>query len=189
MKSVLASAACLPLLAACASHAEWHAEEAQSAEMIEVSVDSNGRPLETEFHVSPDEVPAVVREAMDRLHPGGSATGAEKEYVGSSLYWEITKSVDGREVEAMFHPDGTLHSQELEVAADAVPDAVRSAVADTKLGDVTKWEEIRDAEGALVEYHVKLSSAGKNYKLRVAAAGTVLAVLREVPAEIEIPIE
>jgi hypothetical protein len=56
-------------------------------------------------------------------------------------------------------------------------------------GNVDKYEEIRDAERELVEYHVKLTAEGKRYKLRVSPGGEVLGVAREVPAEIEVPVE
>ena len=188
-REFLISLAGLPMVVACASSAGWQTHDASTADLIEMSVDAHGIPLEVEFHMSPDAVPAVVRDAMDRLHPGGTATGAEKEFIAGGVYWEVTKSIDGRDFEAMFHPDGRLHSEELEVQADAVPAAVQSAVHASGRGEVTKWEEIRDADGALVEYHVKLASDGRKYKLRVSSSGEVLAVLREVPAEIEVPVQ
>jgi hypothetical protein len=181
--------ACSPLFVGCAAQAEWRTSEALDAEKIEVQVDSEGRPLEVEHHVDPRSVPAPVREAMDALYPGGRAVGAEKEYVGSSLFWELTKEIDGREVEAMFLPDGTLHAEEVEVSAGSVPDAVKAAVAEHMSGELTKWEEIRDGDRQLVEYHAKLTSNGRSYKLLVAPGGEVLGVFREIPAEIEVPVE
>ena len=175
---------------ACKTYTEWHADEGLGAEGIEVQVDSKGRPLEIEYHVKPQAVPASVREAMDALHPGGEAVGAEKEYVGSDLFWELTKDIEGREVEAMFHPDGRLHSEEVEVEGSSVPDAVKAAVAARMDGEVTKWEEIRNGDRELVEYHAKLkASNGMKYKLLVTTHGEVFGVYREVPAEIEVPVD
>ncbi len=54
-------------------------------------------------------------------------------------------------------------------------------------GRVKAWEVIRDARGAIVEYHVKLDSSGRAVKAIVAPGGTVRGARYEVPAEIEVP--
>jgi hypothetical protein len=89
----------------------------------------------------------------------------------------------------MFLPDGTLHSEEIEVAAASVPQAVQAAVTQRIGGEITKWEEIHDAQRVLVEYHAKATAKGMKYKLRVDPGGQLLGVVREVPAEIELPVD
>ena len=176
------------LTGACVTEGRWDNAEALAADSVEVQIDDSGRPIEVEYHVAPDAVPAVVHESMDQLHPGGRAVAAEKEYVGSTLYWELTKEIGGREVEAMFHPDGRLHSEEVEVAQAGVPDVVQKAALARLDGQITKLEEIRGSERQLLEYHAKITADGMKYKVRVTADGTVLGVVREVPAEIEVPL-
>jgi hypothetical protein len=178
----------LVLSFSCASSGTWRIDEGLAAEKIELQVGAGGEVQEIEYHVRPGMVPDAVRDAMDSLHPGGRATGAEKEYIGSTLYWEVTKQIDGRYVEAMFLADGSLHSEEVEVAQDAVPAAVKRAVANHMSGRVNKWEEIRDHSRTLVEYHVKLTSNGADYKLAVSPDGVVRQTFREVAAEIELPV-
>ena len=176
-------------LVACASGGRWSETDARDAVLIEMQVDDSGKPREIEYHIAPDKVPAVVREAMDKLHPGGQATAAEKEYVGSDLYWELTKNIGGREIEAMFRPDGRLHSEEIEVAADGVPQPVRDAARNRLGGTPTKWEEIHDADRKLVEYHAKGTANGQKLKLELGTDGKLQKVVREVPSEIEVPID
>jgi len=188
LAGALALAPILVLANGCGTPTGWRAEEALTAETLELQVDAMGRPVEMEYHVDPQTVPRAVRDAMDALHAGGRATGAEKEYLGPELFWELSKEIDGREVEAMFRPDGTLYAEEAEVAVSAVPAAVTSAVARRMDGRVTTWEEIRDGERRLVEYHAKVEAEGRRYKIRVTPAGDVLGVVREVPAEIEVPV-
>jgi len=181
--------ACSSLLAGCAGHASWEIEEGLAARKIEVQTDAAGRPVEIEYHLDVEAVPATVRAAMDELHPGGKAVAAEKEWNGSTLFWEVSKEIDGREVEAMFHPDGTLHSEEIEVAVGSVPEAVQEAVRKRMGAPATKWEEVRDGDRRLVEYHAKLTVDAKDYKVLVSSDGEVLGVYREIPAEIEAPVE
>lgn len=163
-------------------------DDARVATKIEIQMDKAGRIGEIEFHVDPARVPAAVRAAMDALHPGGPFTGAEKERQDGVLYYELTREVNGLEVEAMFTPDGKLHSEEIEVAEAAVPGAVKAAVA-TAYPDATvsKWESIHNAARALVEYHVKLVSGGQKVKVMVTPGGAITGAMLEVPAEIEVP--
>ena len=176
-------------LADARSPADWDIDDARMARKIEIQVDKAGNLQEIEFHIDPARVPAAVREAMDKLHPGGKFTGAEKERQGGVLYYELTSEVNGMEAEAMFRPDGTLHAEENEVAASAVPEAVRRTVEATFPGaQVSKWEEIRDGSRKLVEYHVKLVAGGRQVKAMITQAGAVTGAVLEVPAEIEVPI-
>jgi hypothetical protein len=172
----------------CAAAPILDAEAAANAESIELLLDANSGFVEVEYHVSPDQVPAPVLAAMDALHPGGKATAAERELVGTTLYWEVTKRANGREVEAMFLPDGTLYQQEIEIAATDVPEEVRAAFRDRMGVPAGKWEEIRDGAGARTEFHAKARKDDKAYKVVIGLDGTVLAVFREVPAEIEVPV-
>ncbi|MHC4816639.1 MAG: hypothetical protein ACYTF8_01080 [Planctomycetota bacterium] len=175
------------LLPACAG-ARWNNEDALNAKKIEMTMSSAGKPMEVEFHISPAQVPEVVRAEMDKLHPGGAFTDAEKEWYKGKLYYELSREVKGMEVEAMFTPDGELFQQEIEVSQSKVPAGVQTA-ARTALsgGKVKKWEEIRDGSNALLEYHVKMARGGKNYKIMISTAGRTVGVYREIPSEIEVP--
>lgn len=179
----------LLLVAACRSGgAKWNNADALAAQKLEVQVDGKGHYTEVEYHVSPDVVPQAVRAAMDKLHPGGAFTDAEKEWNEGKLYWELSRKVSGLEVEAMFEPDGTLFQEEIEVPANKVPPAVQDAVSRRLAGAKThKWEEIRDAKRNLVEYHAKAKRGNHSYKVMVGTNAKVTGVVREIPAEIEVP--
>ena len=167
----------------------WSLSDARVAEKLEIQVDHAGNRTEVEYHILPDAVPEAVRKAMDELHPGGPFIGAEKEFENGVLYYELTREVDGFEVEAMFTPSGSLHSEEIAVAADTVPDVVKAGVSAAYPGGTVKvWEEIRGSKRELKEYHVKLTDGGLNYKVVVTLGGTVARAVREVPAEVEVPV-
>jgi hypothetical protein len=174
-------------LAACATPNAWNNDDALGAEKIEMVMNPDGKPGEIEFHIDPSEVPAAVRRAMEDLHPAGRYTGAEKEMEDGVLYYELTRTAGGMDIEAMFTPEGKLHSEEIQVPASKVPDAVKKAAAGAvDGGKVTSWEEIRDSERMVVEYHVKKTSGKKNWKIAITPTGEVLAVYREIVAEIEV---
>lgn len=174
---------------ACETTASWDRAAAADCKSIEMQVDNQGKPTEIEYHIAPSEVPEAVQAAMRKLHPNARFTAAEHERHGRTTYWELTAKVNGFDVEAMFLPDGTLHSEEVQVAESSVPDAVKKAArAAFPNAKVTAWEEIRDGARKLTEYHVKLDSGGKHYKIAVSTDGMVTAKHREVEAEIEVPV-
>lgn len=180
---------CCPAVPVSSAGTGWDAEAAASAIKLEVTVDRGGRPQETEFHVDPATVPEAVRAAMDAKHPGGAYIGAEKEWNDGILYYELAREVGGYEVEAMFRPDGTLFEEEIQIPTDDVPEAVRAAVAKGwPAGSVKAWEMIRNASGAITEYHVKLADEARALKIVVSTSGRLVRGYREVPAEIEVPI-
>ncbi|MEO0652575.1 MAG: hypothetical protein AAFZ65_18025, partial [Planctomycetota bacterium] len=157
----------------CHTSTAWHIDDGLAADSLEVQIDHEGHTREIEYIVTPDEVPEAIHDAMDALFPGGTATGAEKEYDGGELYWELTKNVDGYAVEAMFAEDGALHSAEAEVSMTSIPQAVRERVQTSGWGQVRAWEQIRDSANELVEYHVKTTRNGRNYKLALNLAPDV----------------
>lgn len=178
------------VLAACAARAvsPWNLADGGRAEKIEMALGPAAQPLEVEYHLPAEAVPPAVHAAMEARHPGGTVLGAEKEVSGGRLYWELAKEIEGYKVEAMFRPDGTLYEEEIEIPEAQVPAAVRDATrAAWPDGRVKAWEVIRDARGAIVEYHVKLDSSGRAVKAIVAPGGTVRGARYEVPAEIEVP--
>jgi hypothetical protein len=181
----------LAALAACGGRgARWESDSAATAKKLEVQVDKRGHPGEIEYHIAPNEVPEVVRRAMDQLHPGGPYDDAEREHEKGVLYFELSRKVNGMDVEAMFAPDGTLHSEEIQVAATKVPVPVQQkAAASLKGATAEKWEEIRNSKREIVAYHVKMSRGGNRYKLMFTSGGELEGIYREVPSEIEVPVE
>lgn len=194
MKSVLVLAivAALFVLPACGgmSHARWDNDRAGSARTLEVQVDKGGRFTEVEYHISPDSVPAAVRQAMDRLHPGGAFDDAEYETSHGKPYYELSRKAGGMEVEAMFTPDGELYSEEIQIPMSKVPEAARNRMMSAMAGgQATKWEEIRDGKREVTAYHVKMNRGGDKFKLMFTPDGALEGTVREVPAEIEVPVK
>jgi len=177
------------LLCACVTN-RYRNEDALASEKLEFQLNEKGRVDQIEYHIAPAGVPEAVRAAMARLHPDGEITGAEKEWHHGTLYYELTSKKGGLETEVMFYPDGTVFRSEIEVAAEDVPRSIRNiAQAALPGAQATKFEQIREADNRLIEYHVKLSRDGKRYKLILARAGEFRSLLREIPAEVEVPAE
>lgn len=174
------------VLAGCQS-AKWNNTAALDCERLEVQMSRDGRMVEIEHHIDPAKVPPAVVSAMNALHPGGAFTDAEMETHKGVVYFELNREVDGFEVEAMFTKDGVLHSEEIQIPVNKVPDLVRAgAAAAVPDARPTAWEEIRDGQRNLVEYHVKMATGNRKWKVALMPTGKLLGVWREVPAEIEV---
>lgn len=180
-------------LAACASGPRLHEDICTDAllipgdEILEMGVDGSGRVIEIEYHTTAEHLPAAVRAAAEREIPGGTILSCEKEYHGGKTYWEVEKSVDGLKREIMFRSDGSVLSTEFEIALASAPrsvlDAAQRAVPG---GELTSVEEVR--EGERVAFHVKLRKDGIRYKLIFTPAGELERKLRELAAEVEVPV-
>ncbi len=172
----------------CTSDPVWTNRDLLASNSAEIAIDHQGRVTSIEYHIDPGAAPRTVRDAMDALHPGGEYVGAEKEVTGDRVLFELTRRVEGLEVEALFTREGQLVSEEIQVAAASVPSAVKASVAATLPGgEVTSWEEIRDGARRLTAYHVKVRSEGRHYKMDLSPAGGLNALIVELPAELEVP--
>lgn len=157
--------------------------------LVELALDGDGRIVAVEYHCRPDDVPQAVMRVVEAVLPGGEIVDCEKEYRGGELFFEVKKIVDGRGVEIMVAPDGRIDGREVEVPASSVPDAViEGAARAVPGGERSLVEELRDGANNLVEYHVKSKRAGIAYKCVLTPAGKVVRLLRETPAEVEVPV-
>lgn len=155
---------------------------------IEAQIDAKGRIVDLEFHVPPTELPAAVVEAADRVIGEGPVLDAEREFVDGVAYWEVVKRVGGKEVEVLFDAAGRPRSWEIEIDPGEAPPNVLAAAEAAAPGARRKVEKILGAARELVAYHVKTAGEQGRYKVEVSPRGEVVAVWREVDAEIEVPV-
>ncbi len=159
------------------------------ASKVEAAVDGNGRFVEVEYHISPDLVPVAVRGAMSDLRPGTTIDGAEYEIENGATFYELTGTHDGRGVAAMFSAAGELHVLEIQIDPSSEPAITRAVLRRWPGGTVQAVEEVRDGEQLLVAYHVDLEFEGRALKVTVDRDANVTAAVREMEAELEVPVE
>jgi hypothetical protein len=156
-------------------------------ETLEMTLDDGGVVAETEFHVTFERLPEAVRRAADTELPGGTLLSCEKEYHGSTVYWEVEKLFGDLKKEILFTSDGRVRITEFQISAGSAPRRVMESVERVVPGgDLTSVEEV--TEGAVKTYHVKKEANRIRYKLILAPDGKLLGKLREVQAEIEVPV-
>jgi hypothetical protein len=151
--------------------------------------DGQGQLAQLGYHVTPSETPTAVRAAMDRLHPGNPYTDAQIETRGPQVLYQLSRIVDGLEIASTFLPDGSLITEELEIPEDRVPASVRETIAERIPNAVLpRYDEVRDGQGEVRAYHVRLRLETHRYKLVLSREGSLLQALLEIPAAVEVPV-
>jgi len=164
------------------------AQDTKTGGELAFEIDENGTIIGVDAEIDPSKVPQVCREAADRHFPGGRVTGAEREWNGGKLYWEVVKDIDGQRIEILMNDDGSLagHEKALrdrEVPADVIA-AARTAVPNGQLAAV---ERVTGPEAKFgEEYHVKIDVGGEQLRVGVGG-GKVIRVVRKMKADFRVP--
>jgi hypothetical protein len=182
---------CLLVCVGCAGLPREIVSLAQDTKMggeLAFEVDESGKIIGMDAEVDPSTVPQVCRDAANRHYPGGSVTGAEKEWNGGKIYWEIVKNINGQRFEILMNADGSLAGYEQALRSNEVPagvvEAARKAVPNGRLVVV---ERVTGPEAKLgEEYHVKMDVSGEQLRVGVGG-GKVVRVVRKIRADFRVP--
>jgi len=107
-----------------------------------------------------DKLPAAVLKAVKAKYPKAKIEEAAREVEDGETTYEVELKDEGHELDVTLKADGTIVEVERTIAVEALPEAVRNAVA-AKYPDakIKKAEEITKGETGPVLYEVDLGSA------------------------------
>lgn len=133
---------------------------------------------DSEHKIGLRKLPEAVTAAIQSLFPEGKIEEAEKDSEGIMLY-EVEVEQGDAEYELSIAPDGTLVEEEQEIDVDALPEAVKQAIAGAKVEEATMETTyyvvtLTKLETPKVSYEVELKKNGKEMEIEFAADGTVL---------------
>ena len=155
--------------------------------VLEVEVERDGTIREMEVEIPVSDLPTLIREAALAAERGATLTGAERELTANGPAWEVQLLQEGRRVELVLDEKGSILEIERELRRDEAPRSVLNAADRALPGGTFVSVEILH-RGRRTEYHVKKERDGARYKVVLSSVGEVLRAVREVPAEIEIPL-
>jgi len=124
----------------------------------------------------------AAKTALDTLYPNAEIEEAKVEKEGLKVY-EVELEQNGREVEVMLAPDGTLMEVETEMTVQELPELVAKAIENAAEGAIVNEvsKETTYAVVKLVElaqpqtsYEAELSREGAECEIEVAEDGTIL---------------
>ncbi|MEC8494169.1 MAG: hypothetical protein VXZ39_04560 [Planctomycetota bacterium] len=162
-------------------------DDARAGGAVEIELDRDGAFRDLEAEISIERVPVPIVSALVTAFPGAHITGAEREWQDGAWTFELGLLVDGRALQAVLDEDGRLLETEEPVPlVDAPASVVAASMVLLPASTLVSVDRVEGPEG--VRYHVKRVREGARYKVVTRADGAVLRAVREIPAEIEIPL-
>ena len=113
------------------------------------------------------DLPAAVQKGVTANLKGGTLKGLSKEVEGGKTMYEVETTLDGRARDFLLDTTGNLVEVEDEMAADAVPAAVKAAL--ETHGKIVKVESV--TKGNVVTYEGTVEKNGKKSEVAVDGNG------------------
>lgn len=123
--------------------------------------------MAAEQKIQKKDVPAAVLKALEPELHGATVKGYEKEVEHGKTFYEVETTKDGRSRDILFDGAGAVVEVEEELAPDAAPAAVTSALA--AHGHVTKIEAVTKGGRTIYEGH--FAKGAKRSEVKVTADG------------------
>lgn len=159
---------------------------------MELEFTRDGTFLDMEAEIPLTSVPETVRSSVEAAFPGAELTAAELELQSGAWTFEVafTTNLSGSDgpMQAVVTPGGQILETERELPPRLWPESVLAAAEDALPGTTLVSVDVVSATDVEDRYHVKSERDGAKYKVTVTASGVVLSRVREVPAELEIPL-
>lgn len=128
-----------------------------------------------EHDIKESDVPRPVLDALKKEFPTGKPTVYEREQEDYGLIYEIKLTDGPRNMQVEFDPTGKLlEKEEILPTLDAVPAAVKDALAKSKYADWTVKRVKRVIVPEPGGYALNLTNGDSRAKLRFDAKGTLL---------------
>lgn len=162
-------------------------DDVRAGGAVEIELDRDGTYRDLEAEIAVERVPAPVVSALVAAFPGARITGAEREWQDGAWTFELAFRVGGRAIQAVIGEDGRLLETEEPIPlVEAPASVVAASMVLLPASTLASVDRVEGPDG--VRYHLKRVRDGARYKVVLRADGTVLRAVREIPAEIEIPL-
>jgi uncharacterized membrane protein YkoI len=130
---------------------------------------------ESEREVTAKEVPQAVLQAFNQAYPGASVKGYSEEMEDGQTYYEVSCTYEGRKIDALYHPDGSVAAIEEVIPESQLPDAVKQGFAsEIKNGTIKLAEKIAKDGKLLYELKAVNNDNGERSELVFSAEGKLV---------------
>ena len=120
------------------------------------------------------QLPAPVQARVDAESQGATVKGFSEEKEKGQIFYEAEMTVNGHSKDVLIDAKGNVVEVEEEVAANALPDAVRDGLqAKAGKGKLGRVESLTK-QGKLVAYEAKVLTDGKKSEIQVGPDGKAL---------------
>ncbi|MEM7159737.1 MAG: hypothetical protein AAF799_43250 [Myxococcota bacterium] len=157
---------------------------------INLRLDADGKVVkQSVYHHDETAVPAAVRDlAKERFGDAPIRSYETEVYADLGLVFEVEVDQDGSGCELAATEDGTELYTECRVDPATLSDAIKASIEKTAPGGKILEAESKSGPSVDDETTVEVETGDRELYIRMKADGTVIQVLRRVPAVIEVPL-
>ncbi len=130
---------------------------------------------EQERAVTADEVPQTVFKSFNKAYPGAAIKEYSEEIENGQTFYEISCTYEGRTIDAVYNPDGSVFAIEEVISAEALPEIIHQAMAKEVAQFSIKLAE-KIEKGGETFYEVKILNTQdqKTYELQFSDTGKLI---------------
>jgi len=130
---------------------------------------------EQERDIEASEVPQTVLQAFNQAYAGAVVKGYAEEMENGQKYYEVSCIFEGRKIDALYRPDGTVEAIEEVIPAEQLPAAVKRGIAAESADFSVNLAEKIEKEGKVL-YEVKVINTRdqKRYELLFSDMGKLV---------------
>lgn len=139
---------------------------------------------EQERYVTEKEVPQAVLQAFNNAYPGATIKEYAEETEDGQTFYEVSCEFEGRKIDAIYNPDGTVSAIEEVIAVAQLPDNIHQAIAKEFQQFSINLAEKIEKEGKLF-FEVKLLNTKNQRKYELLFSDTGKLVEKEKISEDE----
>jgi len=130
---------------------------------------------EEERQVTEKEVPGAVLEAFNNAYPGATIKEYAEEKEGGQTFYEVSCEFEGRKIDAVYNPDGTVFAIEEVISAEELPEIIHQAIAkEFQQFSINLAEKIEKEGKQFFEVKLLNTKNQKKYELLFAADGKLV---------------
>jgi len=130
---------------------------------------------EQERTVTETEVPPAVLQVFNQAYPGATIKEYAEETEDGQKFYEISCEFEGRKIDAIYKPDGTVSAIEEVIAAEELPDNIHQAIAkEFQQFSIELVEKIEEEGKQLFEVKILNTKNQKKYELLFTADGKLV---------------
>lgn len=167
------------------------AAKGSGVERMKVRFDDAGAIVkQSVYHGDKSGIPQPVLDLAEQTYPGSQPKHYETEhYAEFGQVFEVeVETADAKLCEVASRPDGELVYTECRIDVGELPEPVSARVSAT-FPDGKIIEAERKSGPEHDEFTVEIEAGGRQFYLRIAPDGSLIAKLVRVPAIVELPVE
>jgi len=130
---------------------------------------------EQEKTVSMQEVPPAILKTFNDAYPGAAIKEYSEESEDGKTYYEISCTFEGRQIDAVYNPDGSVSAIEEVIPVESLPQAVNQAIArEVPQFSLKLAEKISKKSGIFYEVKLLDTRDQKTYELQFSESGELI---------------